>query len=382
MIALGLAVAAFALFVVGVFRDPRSFSNSVLLGLALALAAFGAVEHLADEPGHRAHLLLLALLVVVALGPFLVAAFLVGNGVTVLRKERLRPANLLSLAAGLVIFAVLGGTMAAVRLGSFQVTLATGIADLLFGYVSFLLVSYVIYAFIYGRLSTLFASADFVIVLGAGLKRDGRPTPLLAKRLNRGYEVFTALSRAGGDSGSGGASARGDGGASARGDGGASARGDGGSSGRGDGGGPMIVVSGGKGSDERISEADSMFTYLTGLGVPPDRIMLEDLSRTTEENLRFSWQLIDHVWPDAPDAAEPRCVIVTSNFHVFRAAMLAQRLGIRGQVTGAPVAGYYWPSAMLREFAAVFLGHKLVNFAVCALIVAVPLAYTAARNLL
>ncbi|HVT67902.1 MAG TPA: YdcF family protein, partial [Trebonia sp.] len=249
-------------------------------------------------------------------------------------------------------------TVAAARLGSFQVTLATGIADLLFGYVSFLLVSYVIYAFIYGRLSTLFASADFIIVLGAGLKRDGRPTPLLAKRLNRGYEVFTALSRAGGDAG------------------------DGGGPGRGDGGAPTIIVSGGKGSDERISEADSMFTYLTGLGVPPDRIMLEDLSRTTEENLRFSWQLIDHVWPDAPDAAEPRCVIVTSNFHVFRAAMLAQRLGIRGQVTGAPVAGYYWPSAMLREFAAVFLGHKLVNFAVCALIVAVPLAYTAARNLL
>jgi uncharacterized SAM-binding protein YcdF (DUF218 family) len=358
MIALGLAVAAFALFVVGVFRDPRSFSNSVLLGLALALAAFGAAEHLADEPGRRAHLLLLALLVVVALGPFLVAAFLVGNGVTVIRKERLRPANLLSLAAGLVILAVLGGTVAAARLGSFQVTLATGIADLLFGYVSFLLVSYVLYAFIYGRLSTLFASADFVVVLGAGLKRDGRPTPLLAKRLNRGYEVFTALSRAGGDSG------------------------DGGGSGHGDGAGPMIIVSGGKGSDERISEADSMFTYLTGLGAPPDRIMLEDLSRTTEENLRFSRQLIDHVWPDGPGAAEPRSVIVTSNFHVFRAAMLAQRLGIRGQVTGAPVAGYYWPSAMLREFAAVFLGHKLVNFTVCALIVAVPLLYTAARHLL
>src|ERR1700742_777822 len=122
MVALGLAVAAFALFVVGVFRDPRSFSNSVLLGLALALAAFGAVEHLAEEPGRRAHLLLLTLLVVAALGPFLVAAFLVSNGVTVIRKERLRPANLLSLAAGLVILAVLGGTVAAARLGSFQVT--------------------------------------------------------------------------------------------------------------------------------------------------------------------------------------------------------------------------------------------------------------------
>jgi uncharacterized SAM-binding protein YcdF (DUF218 family) len=364
MVALGLAVVAFALFVVGVFRDPRSFSNSVLLGLALALAALGAVEHLAEEPGRRAHLLLFLLLVIAALGPFLVAAFLVGNGITVIRKERLRPANLLSLAAGVGILAVLGGTIAAAKLHTFQVTLFTGIADLLFGYVSFLLISYVIYAFLYGRLSTLFAGGDFVIVLGAGLKRDGRPTPLLAKRLNRACEVFTALARSGGESAEGGGSALGDVGGPRR----------------GDGAGPAIIVSGGKGNDERISEADSMFTYLTGLGVPPGRIMLEDLSRTTEENLRFSQQLIDRVWPDSPDVAEPRCVIVTSNFHVFRAAMLAQRLGIRGQVTGAPVAGYYWPSAMLREFAAVFLGHKLVNFAVCALIVAVPLLYTAARH--
>jgi hypothetical protein len=35
--------------------------------------------------------------------------------------------------------------------------------------------------------------------------------------------------------------------------------------------------------------------------------------------------------------------------------------------------GYYWPSAMFREFAAVFLSYKVVNFGICALIVALPL---------
>jgi uncharacterized SAM-binding protein YcdF (DUF218 family) len=73
-------------------------------------------------------------------------------------------------------------------------------------------------------------------------------------------------------------------------------------------------------------------------------------------------------------------VIVTSNYHVFRAAILARRAGLDGQVTGAPTAGYYWPSAMLREFAAVFLSYKAVNFGVCALIVLLPLAYTAVRG--
>ena len=49
------------------------------------------------------------------------------------------------------------------------------------------------------------------------------------------------------------------------------------------------------------------------------------------------------------------CVIVTSGYHVLRAAIIARGAGLRGQVTGARTAGYYWPSAMLREFAAVFL---------------------------
>ena len=49
-------------------------------------------------------------------------------------------------------------------------------------------------------------------------------------------------------------------------------------------------------------------------------------------------------------------------------------------MTGARTAGYYWPSAMLRKFAAVFLSYKVVNFGICALIVALPLAfYLAAR---
>ena len=70
-----------------------------------------------------------------------------------------------------------------------------------------------------------------------------------------------------------------------------------------------------------------------------------------------------------------RCVIVTSNYHVFRAAILARRAGVDGQVTGAPTAGYYWPSAMIREFAAVFISYKLINAGVCALIIILPLGY-------
>jgi len=334
--ALELAVAALALFVAGVIRDARSFSNAVFLGLALALGALGLAERLADSPERSARLLLLALALAVALGPFAAGAYLVLNGITVARKEGARPATLLSLAAGLGIFTVIGLDLAAEHADSVKLSLFSAVVTLLFGYVSFLFVSYVSYAMIYGRLATG-RGADFVIVLGSGLKDGGRVPPLLASRLDRGRAVFEDIAARGGD-------------------------------------GPVLIVSGGKGSDERVSEAAAMAAYLTERGFPAGRIVREDRSRTTEENLLFSKAIMDRARPGS------RCVIVTSNYHVFRAAILARRAGIDGQVTGAPTAGYYWPSAMLREFAAVFLSYKAVNFAVCALIVFLPLAYTAVRG--
>jgi uncharacterized SAM-binding protein YcdF (DUF218 family) len=86
------------------------------------------------------------------------------------------------------------------------------------------------------------------------------------------------------------------------------------------------------------------------------------------------------------DAARPsgrgekaaRCVIVTSNYHVFRTAIIARKAGIRGQVTGARTAGYYWPSAMLREFAAVFLRYWAANLVICSTLALAPIAYAVA----
>lgn len=340
MLLAGLAVTAFLLFVIGVVRDPRSFGNAVLLGLALALGALAVVRQLAEAAPAGPDTLAVGLIqLLIVAGPFLTGWFLIANGITLLRRERLRLANLLSLGAGFAVLAVLAVTLAALRLGSFRFTLATGIADLLFGYVSFLLVSYVLYGFVYGLLTAMSGRAEFVVVLGAGLKQDGTPSPLLAKRLNKARAVATSQAARGKPA-------------------------------------PTMVLSGGKGDDERVAEAEAMRAYLASRGGTPGDILLEDRSRNTWENLRFSRDLMDQVSPDA------RCVIVTSNFHVLRTALLARSLGIRGQVTGAPVAWYYWPTATLREFAAVFLRYRLVNAVVCALIVALPLAYAAARHFL
>jgi uncharacterized SAM-binding protein YcdF (DUF218 family) len=341
MLAVYLAVVVFGVFVVGLWRDPRSFSNAVFLGLCLALGALGIVgsaHQLQGASGDLARLLVVALGLLVALGPFLVASYLVLNGITMARRESIRPGNLLSLLTGTGMFALAGLMVFAIQRAQHEaLDVFTVTTVLLSGYVSFLLVSYVSYAFVYGRITAV-RGADFVVVLGSGLIGGDRVPPLLASRLERGRELHQALAARREAS-------------------------------------PMLIVSGGKGADERVSEAEAMARYLIERGVPADAVTREDQSRTTEENLTFSKAIMEEHRP------RYRCIVVTSNYHVFRAAIIARRLRVNGQVTGARTAGYYWPSATLREFIAVFLSYKVVNLGICALIIVLPLAYIGVESI-
>ena len=105
-------------------------------------------------------------------------------------------------------------------------------------------------------------------------------------------------------------------------------------------------------------------------GFPCQRILLEDRSTTTEENLRFSQQVL-------AQRLEPgeKIAVVTSNYHAFRAATLMRALGIPGYTVGAPVARCYWLSAMMREFIAVCRDHPRMTVAI-AVLSCVPLEVT------
>lgn len=85
------------------------------------------------------------------------------------------------------------------------------------------------------------------------------------------------------------------------------------------------VVSGGQGADEGVSEAQAMFTWLTAHGVDADRILLEDQSETTRENLTNSFAVIA---ADGGDVTEG-VAIVTSEYHLYRAKLMAEALGAR-----------------------------------------------------
>lgn len=78
----------------------------------------------------------------------------------------------------------------------------------------------------------------------------------------------------------------------------------------------ILIVCGGLGDEAEITEADAMYDYLVDLGVAPGRIVKENRSTNTRENLENSMQMLQYT--DAPAA------VITSNFHLFRAGKIAE----------------------------------------------------------
>lgn len=105
----------------------------------------------------------------------------------------------------------------------------------------------------------------------------------------------------------------------------------------------IVIVSGGQGSNEPISEAEGMAGYLRDAGIEAERIVLEDQSTDTNENLEFSAEYLEE--------SEDRVVIVTNDFHVYRAVKIAQKKGY-AQVEGLAAGSYpaMLPNNLLREF--------------------------------
>lgn len=83
-----------------------------------------------------------------------------------------------------------------------------------------------------------------------------------------------------------------------------------------------VVVSGGQGPDEHISEAQCMYDYLTEHGVDEEQILLEDRSSNTVENLRYTMELLaDEGYDTTADM-----VVVSNGFHLTRVRMLWSRV--------------------------------------------------------
>ena len=157
---------------------------------------------------------------------------------------------------------------------------------------------------------------DFLIIPGCAVRDDGTPSPLLRDRIDRAVAFRNdQLERTGKDL--------------------------------------VFVTSGGRGADEVISESESMKRYLMKKGIPEDRILEEDLSTNTFENMKFSKAKIDERDPDANIA------FCTTNYHVFRSGLFARMAGMRAVGTGAKAKWYFWPNALVREFIGLLTRHRI-----------------------
>ena len=158
--------------------------------------------------------------------------------------------------------------------------------------------------------------ADYIVILGCGLRKDGTPTPILQGRIDRAIAFREKQIAEGGKD-------------------------------------PLFITSGGKGTAEINSESRSMKNYLLSKGVPGDRIIEEDRSTTTLENMRFSKAKIEE------RGGGGKIVYATSGYHVFRSGIWARRAKMRAQGIGAKTKWYFWPNASVREFAGLLIEHRL-----------------------
>lgn len=116
----------------------------------------------------------------------------------------------------------------------------------------------------------------------------------------------------------------------------------------------VAVLSGGKGPDEEISEAQCMYEYLTAKGIGEDRLLLEDASATTRENLMFSKEILKE------RGLEEKITVITSDFHAYRACDMAEKLGLETYCTPAHTFFVYLPTYYVRELYGI-LYYKIVH---------------------
>lgn len=105
-----------------------------------------------------------------------------------------------------------------------------------------------------------------------------------------------------------------------------------------------VIVSGGQGADEPMSEAECMFDYLIAKGISPERIYIEDKSVNTAENIELSKKIIEE------NGLFPDITIVTDGYHQLRADMFAKEQGMRAYNIPAPTSWYLVPTYWVREW--------------------------------
>lgn len=106
----------------------------------------------------------------------------------------------------------------------------------------------------------------------------------------------------------------------------------------------LCIVSGGQGDDEHMSEAQAMYNWLTEKGIDKNRIIKEENSTSTLENLRFSQKKLEELGRDN------KVILVTDGFHQYRASLQAAALGYDTRNLSSETPLFLLPSYWVREW--------------------------------
>lgn len=159
---------------------------------------------------------------------------------------------------------------------------------------------------------------DYLVVLGSGLNKE-KVTALLASRIDKALEFYRKQVEITNKA-------------------------------------PKIIMSGGQGKDEIVAEAEAMKNYALEKGIKLEDIICENRSKNTKENISYSKEII---FKDKGEAS--KVLFFTSNFHVFRASLLAKKENLDWNGLGSRTKLYYYISATIREYIAVLFIHKKLN---------------------
>lgn len=295
------------ILVISMLYEPRNFWNALLLLMAIGVFLLG----FGSAPGIRG-MILGTLMMLIPLIFVVTSIFLIVNGLEMMKKEGRRLQNVLSLLTGIAMSV---GSMATIAgLYFFQDvsvmrTLFSLVLILEF-YIAFTFAALLIYSLIYTCLPKRL-NCDYIIVHGCGLLGGERVSQLLKGRVDKAVRIYHKCGQH-----------------------------------------PKIVVSGGKGADEKITEAAAMKKYLVETGFPEEDIILEEQSKTTFENLKNVRDMLD------VNVVKHHYIFVTNNYHVFRTSLYAKKLKIKAAGVGCGTAAYYWPSAFIREYIAIMFRYK------------------------
>lgn len=161
-----------------------------------------------------------------------------------------------------------------------------------------------------GMRATAPKNLDYIVVLGSRVEEDGTPSPALRHRIRAAIQYLEENPET------------------------------------------IVIASGGQGADEPCTEAECIRVTLLAAGIPAERILVEDRSTSTEENLRFSMALMD-----SPDASVG---LVTNNFHVYRAVLHAKKVGLTdAHGIAATYTGPTLPHYVVREAVCLVVGRLM-----------------------